>query len=135
METCRICRARLFEGIAYCSRCYAPVVPTEEEIAAMASELAAAVGPWQAPPKPMEPWHPDERHTRSRDPVVESRWRPGVLSFSLPTKIAITFAVVFGVPFLALVLGGVFGMWLVAIWSITVTPRVLRDLWRRTRIS
>ena len=101
----------------------------------MTSELGAATGPWQAPPKPMEPWQADERHTRSRDPKVESRWRAGVLSFSLPTKIAITFAVAIGVPVLALVLGGILGIWLVGVWSISVSPRVLRDLWKRTRIS
>ena len=135
METCRVCGALLFEGIAYCSRCYAPIVVTEEELAATTSELGAATGPWQAPPRPMQPWEADERHTRSRDPRVESRWRSGVLSFSFPIKFAITFVVALGVPLLALAWGGLLGMWLVAIWSISVTPRVLRDLWKRTRIS
>jgi hypothetical protein len=135
MEMCRICGARLFEGVAYCTRCYAPVIATDEEIAVTTSELVAAVGPWQAPSQPMEPWRPDERHTRPGDPTVHSRWRSGVLSFSLPIKIAITFLAALGVPLLALAWGGVLGMWLVGVWSISVTPWVLRDLWRRTRIS
>ena len=135
MENCRICSARLFEGAAHCSRCFAPLVPTEEEVAAAKVELAAASGLWQPPPRPMEAWRADERHTREDVSKVESRWRPGVFSFSLPVKIGITFVVALGVPLMALVLGGLLGMWLVVLWSISVTPRVLRDLWRRTRIS
>jgi hypothetical protein len=135
VETCRICSARLFDGGAHCSRCFAPVVPTEEEIATAKVELAAASGRWQPASLATESWRADERHTRTAEPKIESRWLSGVLSFSGPTKIAISLVVVFGVPLIALVLGGLFGMWLVAIWSITVTPRVLRDLWRRTRIS
>ena len=135
MDTCRICGARLFDGTGYCSRCYAPVVPTSEEIAAAEVELAAAGGVWQPPPKPMDPWRPDARHTAETAPAVVSRWRAGDLSFSTPVKIVITVAVGVGVPVGAVVFGGAFGVWLVGVWSVAVTPRVVKDLWRYTRIS
>lgn len=73
-------------------------------------------------------------HTEPKGPQLHSRWRAGVLSFSLPTKLAVTFTVVIGIPWLAWQFSGPLAIGPIAIWHIIVTPRVLRDLWKRTRV-
>ena len=135
MERCRICRARLFDGAAFCARCLTPVAPTDEELAEATVDVAAAAGRWHRPRERSEQWHPDPVHTDPRPVQVHSRWRPGVFSFSLPTKIVLAFVVVLGVPYLAWQVSGPLAIGPIAIWHIIVTPRVLRDLWRRTRVG
>jgi hypothetical protein len=135
METCRFCGARLFDGAGHCTRCFSPVVPSEDEIQTALVEVAAASGNWKPPPKPMDPWVADDRHTRERAPTIHSRYRAGVLSFSLPAKIALMVLVVAGIPFLAWAIAGALAVGPILIWSITATPRALRDLWKRTRIT
>jgi hypothetical protein len=135
VETCRICGARLFDGLAHCARCLAPVEPTEAEIAEAMIDVAAVAGRWQPPRPAAQGRRSDQPDTFTRREKVHSRWRPGVLSFSLPVKIAITVGVVLGVPFLAYTISGPLAIGPILIWSITVTPRALRDLWRRTRVA
>jgi len=124
----------LFTGATHCARCLAPITPSESEIAEAAVDVAVAAGRWHDPARQADVWRPDVRHTEPRPAMIHSRIRGGVLSFSLPTKIALTFTVVLGVPLIAWQVANGLAFGPIAIWSITVTPRVLRDLWRRTRI-
>jgi len=134
MERCRICGARLFEGSTHCARCLSPIEATEGEIAEAVVDVAAASGRWRDTSAHRDVWRPDVRHIEPGTSQVHSRVRAGVFSFSLPTKIAITAVVALGLPFVAWQLTGGLAILSIAFLSITVTPLVLRDLWRRTRI-
>jgi hypothetical protein len=135
MERCRICGARLFEGATHCARCLTPIAPTKEEVAEAAIDVAAASGRWHDPRLQTQGWRADERHTAPSAPAVYSRVRAGALSFSLPVKIALSILVVVGVPFFFYEFAGPLALGPIMLWSIIVPPRVLRDLWRRTRVS
>lgn len=108
--------------------------PTEGELAEARVDVAAASGKWHEPRRPAEGWRPDAVHTDLVPPKLYSRWRGGVLSFTLPTKLMLTFAVVLMVPWMAWKFSGPLAIGPIAIWHIIVTPRVLGDLWRRSRI-
>jgi hypothetical protein len=135
MESCRLCSAHLFDGAEFCPRCFTPVIPSDEEIAAGLVEVHAAGGRWRDPRPIPVPWAPDLVHTEPRGKPVLSRWRRGVFSFSTPVKLAISFLVVIGIPWIMWMMSGGLGIGSVMIWYIVVPPRVLRDLWKRTRVS
>jgi hypothetical protein len=135
METCRFCGAHLFEGAEYCSQCFAAVEAGEEEVAAGLVEVHAAGGRWRDPKPYVAPWEADARHTSPKRKPVFSRWRAGAFSFSTPVKLAISFLVVVAVPMFFWVFTGGLAIGSILIWFIVVPPRVLRDLWRRTRVQ
>jgi hypothetical protein len=122
-------------GAEFCPRCFAPVTITEEEIAAGMVEVHAAGGRWRDPRRASVPWSPDAVHTARRPKPVLSRWRRGTFSFSVSVKLAITVLVVVVIPLFAFRVSGALAIGPVLIWLIVVPPRVLRDLWRRTRVS
>ena len=130
MDNCRICGARLFEGASYCARCLSPLSPSDAEVAEGLAEVSAAGGRWvdprpaaHAPPAPEAP-APEKVH---------SRWRGGATSFGAPTKLGVT-AFLILTP---LLMWKVLGLWAIEfglVWCVAVVPRVLGDLWKRSRI-
>ena len=81
-----------------------------------------------------DPWAADARHTEPLPPKVHSRWKASPQSFSGPVKVALTLVITLGVPYLFYAVAGAFSLGGIALWTIIVTPRTVRDLWRRTRV-
>lgn len=98
------------------------------------AEVAAAGGRWVDRAPTTAQWHSDPRHTAPLPPKEHSRWKASPVSFPGPVKVALTVAVAFGIPCLFYAVAGALALGPMAIWSIIVTPRSVRDLWRRTRV-
>jgi len=134
MEDCRSCGAHLFEGSSFCARCLTPVEPAAEEVSRGIVEVAAAGGRWIHRGPTASRWRSDPRYTEPLPPKEHSRWKASPVSFPGPVKVALTVAVVFGIPYLFYAVAGALALGPIAIWSIIVTPRSVRDLWRRSRV-
>jgi len=134
MADCRSCGARLFENSTFCARCLTPIETDESEVRQGLVDVAAAGGRWvDRAPAPAQ-WSADPRHTAPLPPKEHSRWKASPASFSGPVKMILTLAIALGIPFAFYVVAGPLAIGAIAIWSIIVTPRVVRDLWRRTRV-
>jgi hypothetical protein len=66
-------------------------------------------------------------------PHVKSRWQKGTLTFGPVGRICWTFGIVV-VPVLSLVLGSGGGILLTVLWSTTIAPLALRDIWAKESV-
>jgi hypothetical protein len=66
-------------------------------------------------------------------PHVKSRWAKGTLTFGPVGRICWTIGIVL-VPIMSLVVGSGGGLLLTFLWSTTVAPLALRDIWARETV-
>jgi hypothetical protein len=133
METCRVCDARLHVSSSFCARCLTPIAPSEDDVAGGLVDVAAAGGRWRDPQPPGGSWKPEERLTAPAPPKTHSRWRSSELTFGPAGKIAIS-VVVLGLPLLAWKLLGMWAIEFTLLWTVIMVPRVMRDVWKRSRV-
>ena len=134
VEECRSCGARLFEGASFCARCLSPVVASEDEVAQGLGEVAAAGGRWVGTTSRSNTWTTDPRHSEPLPAKVHSRWKASPESFPGPVKLLLTATIAVGIPLAFYKVAGPFSFGPILIWWLTIAPRSVRDLWRRTRV-
>ena len=134
MAECRSCGAHLFDGATFCARCLTPITPSDAEVQQGLVDVAAAGGRWVDRSATTASWNADPRHVAPLPAKEHSRWKASPQSFSGPVKVLMTVIVGVGVPYLFFAVANGLAIGPMAVWSIIVTPRVVRDLWRRTRV-